>query len=431
MAAAEEEPPPGEEDPRREQRYMMIKSLERDKPEFDARNFWPDDLYDFAVWQTDDEVVDFFDSEGRIRPAPAGIDRDGGGDFWDCKVCEDKTNRDPADRQLWVGARVEASAPGERVFYEATVVRIREPKPDAFGELPPDARVMFDVRFDDGKRVTCDRQRVRIPAKCKTCGRPRGRVPMWMKGNDFMKAVKTGNLPIVAQLSEAGVDLEQEDLVGNTPLMLAASGGKANIVRYLLSLAVSTTHTNQEKATALSLAARKGHAGCVAALLDADPSQVAVPEGLGRTPILLAAAGGHEECLRLLCQQETELHRGGGGGGGGGRGGSSSSGSSGSGGSRGSGSSGGGGSRGGSSSSVNIPDHQGLTPFFKAASSNHVGCMKVLVDYGARRESLAQSMVLTRDRRLSSVIEQGFYEITPDGHDARMSGALKTRYRMV
>ena len=109
MAAAEEEPPPGEEDPRREQRYMMIKSLERDKPEFDARNFWPDDLYDFSVWQTDDEVVDFFDSEGRIRPAPAGIDRDGGGDFWDCKVCEDKTNRDPADRQLWVGARVEAS----------------------------------------------------------------------------------------------------------------------------------------------------------------------------------------------------------------------------------------------------------------------------------------------------------------------------------
>ena len=80
---------------------------------------------------------------------------------------------------------------------------------------------------------------------------------------------------------------------------------------------------------------------------------------------------------------------------------------------------------------MNIPDHQGLTPFFKAASSNHVGCMKVLVDYGARRESLAQSMVLTRDRRLSSVIEQGFYEITPDGHDARMSGALKTRYRMV
>ena len=84
----------------------------------------------------------------------------------------------------------------------------------------------------------------------------------------FIKAVKVGNLPVVAQLVEAGEDLEQLSLVGDTPLMLAASGGKDQIVRYLLSLQVSTGHQNQEQATALALASRKGHAKCVRALLD-------------------------------------------------------------------------------------------------------------------------------------------------------------------
>ena len=84
----------------------------------------------------------------------------------------------------------------------------------------------------------------------------------------FIKAVKVGNLPVVAQLAEAGEDLEQLSLVGDTPLMLAASGGKDQIVRYLLSLQVSTGHQNQEQATALALASRKGHAKCVRALID-------------------------------------------------------------------------------------------------------------------------------------------------------------------
>ena len=148
-------------------------------------------------------------------------------------------------------------------------------------------------------------------------------------------------------------------------------------------------------------------------------------EGLGRTPLALAAAGGHAACVRLLCVEAAHVlvettassHTR---------------------------------TNGGEAAAaaaavghaaaaavtttvevVNAPDHQGLTPFFKAASAGHVECMKLLLDFGARRESLAQSMAVMRDRRPSSVVERHFYESTPDGRDAQMSRALGVRYRMI
>ena len=127
-----------------------------------------------------------------------------------------------------------------------------------------------------------------------------------------------------------------------------------------------------------------------------DPTQCAVLEGLGRTPVALAAAGGHAQCVKLLCEAMTKSE-----------------------------------SQAECARLVNLPDQQGLTPFFKAAAGAHVDCMKTLLDYGANHEALAQSMVLTRDRRQSSVVEKGLFEVTPDGRDARVSKALGSRYRMV
>ena len=179
---------PAADDERREKREQLIRSLERDSPEVDTRrDFWPEDLFDFTVWVHDDEIVDYFDSRAAagppgIRPPPFNVSREGTGDLWDCKVCSDYGNRDPVGRELWVGARVEAAASGTRVFYDAIVTRIRQPKPDAFGVMPADAATTYDVRFDNGKRTNCDFQRIRIPSKCRTCGRPKGHVPCWENG---------------------------------------------------------------------------------------------------------------------------------------------------------------------------------------------------------------------------------------------------------
>jgi len=69
-------------------------------------------------------------------------------------------NRDPSGRELWEGARVEAAPAGGRIFAEATVVKVRVPQPDAFGDVDPDARTSFDVLFDSGKRENLEAQQV-------------------------------------------------------------------------------------------------------------------------------------------------------------------------------------------------------------------------------------------------------------------------------
>lgn len=210
------------------ERSRLIASLERENPTLKVA--YPEDIYDFSIW-TDDQIVDWFDSGGILRPAPAGVDRDGVGGYWPCSICKQKKNRDPAGRELWVGARVEAAAAGGRLFADAIITRIRVPQPDTFGEIDPEARTTYDVKFDTGRRENCDRQRVRIAASCKTCGRAKGAVPSWEKGNDLSTEVKRNNLPIVMQLTEAGADLEVRTLSGETPIMLAASAGWFLIIR--------------------------------------------------------------------------------------------------------------------------------------------------------------------------------------------------------
>ena len=85
--------------------------------------------------------MDFFDSGGQARPAPAGVDREGLGSLWPCSVCKQAKNRDPGGRELWEGARVEAASSGGRLFTEGVVIKIRHPQPDAFGDIDPEAKV--------------------------------------------------------------------------------------------------------------------------------------------------------------------------------------------------------------------------------------------------------------------------------------------------
>jgi hypothetical protein len=85
--------------------------------------------------------VDFYDSGGFVRPPPAGLDREGFGDWWPCSVCQQQRNRDPAGRELWEGAAVEAATAGSRLFVDAVVVKVRQPTADEFGDLDPTDKV--------------------------------------------------------------------------------------------------------------------------------------------------------------------------------------------------------------------------------------------------------------------------------------------------
>jgi len=373
-----------EEDRRRLERTRLIASLELDNP---TQNLTvPSDIFDFSVW-TDDDIVDFFDT-GVIRPPPANVDREGHGDYWPCSVCKQQKNRDPSGREMWEGAKIEAAPAGGRVFYDAVIMKIRSPQPSAFAdeeEPEEEGTISYDVKFDSGRRENVPRERVRIAAKCKTCGRAKGSVPSWEAGNDLSVAAKRGNLPVVIQMTEAGADLESTTLSGETPIMLAASAGWHLIIDYLIAQRVNLKCCNQEGSTSLALCSAKGHMESVRSLLHIDKSLASIKDGLGRTPLAVASAGGHVSVVSLLCAADR--------------------------------------------TQVNVSDNQGLTPFFKASSGGHTECMKILLEYGADRFSLSQSSALVRDLHSHNGAMNTLNEMTPDGRDRVYSKVLNRRLR--
>jgi hypothetical protein len=78
-----------------------------------------------------------------VRPPPSGVDREGVGAHWPCAVCQQAGNRDPAGRELWEGARVEAASAGSRLFVDAVILKLRQPQPDEFGDFNPNDKVQM------------------------------------------------------------------------------------------------------------------------------------------------------------------------------------------------------------------------------------------------------------------------------------------------
>ncbi|KIH54203.1 ankyrin repeat protein [Ancylostoma duodenale] len=91
--------------------------------------------------------------------------------------------------------------------------------------------------------------------------------------------------------------------MGWTPLMIAASAGRVEVVRYLLSLSeVDVNHRNNNRQTALHYAASKNHAEIVHLLLEAG-ADVNAADKFGATPLHRAASQGHERIVRMLLGQ--------------------------------------------------------------------------------------------------------------------------------
>jgi ankyrin repeat domain-containing protein 17 len=111
-----------------------------------------------------------------------------------------------------------------------------------------------------------------------------------------------GRADVVALLIERRANVEHRAKTGLTPLMEAASGGYEPVGRLLIERAgaeVNAPPVPQSKETALHIAAEKGHARFVALLLEHGAS-VEARNRRGCTPLWLACAQGHGECVQLL-----------------------------------------------------------------------------------------------------------------------------------
>jgi len=126
------------------------------------------------------------------------------------------------------------------------------------------------------------------------------------------KQVRRDSLPVtlrvrLATATELSDKKEPAVETGTTtPLHEAASDGREDVVRSLVSSGADALARDEQGATALHLAASNGHIGIVQFFLD-HRVPVDVKAGSNRTPLLYACAGGRTEVVRLLLDKGADI----------------------------------------------------------------------------------------------------------------------------
>ena len=128
-------------------------------------------------------------------------------------------------------------------------------------------------------------------------------------GADAAKPASDGFTPLMAAVDSRLVDKmklvlsENPDVNavtddGRTALVIAAGRGSSEMARHLLAAGAKAAPASRA-ISPLAVAVRSGSLETVRQLIDAkaDPNR---PDNDGRTPLILAVLGGHDEILRLL-----------------------------------------------------------------------------------------------------------------------------------
>jgi uncharacterized protein len=116
---------------------------------------------------------------------------------------------------------------------------------------------------------------------------------------ELLNACEAGNLELVQQLIERGVNPSAPNEAGITPAYKAAMHGHAEVVSFLASKNASLDTAIKNGRTPIFAAASAGHVDVIRLLgsLGADPN---TPDEMGITPLYTAAAEGHAEAVKVL-----------------------------------------------------------------------------------------------------------------------------------
>jgi ankyrin repeat protein len=128
-----------------------------------------------------------------------------------------------------------------------------------------------------------------------------------MPKEDLLSALRSQNQAAVASALADGTSADTLDEHGASALVLAARVGHTGILRLLLGRGADVELRGKADMTALHWAAVLGHSEAVAVLLDAGATVGELTGVTAATPLILAAAGGHLEVVRLLCGRGADL----------------------------------------------------------------------------------------------------------------------------
>ena len=125
-------------------------------------------------------------------------------------------------------------------------------------------------------------------------------------------AAITGDLPMLQRLlmvaDEKGIDINELDQHGQTPLYLAVCAGQLKMAQILLINHANPYIKGTNGSAPIHGAARHGQSDCVEMLLERK-ADVNVRGVHGRTPLILAASSGYVTTVRMLLQHGADPHQ--------------------------------------------------------------------------------------------------------------------------
>ncbi|HEV8717680.1 MAG TPA: ankyrin repeat domain-containing protein [Candidatus Binatia bacterium] len=123
----------------------------------------------------------------------------------------------------------------------------------------------------------------------------------------FVEQVRSGDPLVVDLLLAAGIDPNDKDANGVTPLMRFVMEGNEDAVQRLLAKGADVNAKDNTGATALMAAAGYGHTTIVQILLDRG-TKVNASGNEGDTALMQAALNGHPAIARLLLDHGAEVN---------------------------------------------------------------------------------------------------------------------------
>ncbi|XP_077989249.1 uncharacterized protein LOC144443584 [Glandiceps talaboti] len=115
-----------------------------------------------------------------------------------------------------------------------------------------------------------------------------------------------GELTLLAEKLQKGLDVDIQDENGHTPIMWACSQNQTTIVEYLLDKGADANICNIDGETALAFACSYGSVEIVQLLLMVGVD-VNVYDMNGGTPFVYAVYNNHPKCVQLLLQNGADL----------------------------------------------------------------------------------------------------------------------------
>lgn len=134
-----------------------------------------------------------------------------------------------------------------------------------------------------------------------------GTAPAAFAANDVYDMVNREDTAAFSDMMALGFDIDEQDMDGYTPLMMAAAAGKIRFAGFLIDNGANVNKRYYLGGTALHRAALNGHNDIITMLLDAG-AQINMPDLDGMTALMMAVKNGNRFTVELLVSRGANVN---------------------------------------------------------------------------------------------------------------------------